>query len=248
MMLRLEKSKALGRKIRKDDWKNLGESTWSLLEKAIRQKDDKLALEIIDYLYTEGKTFHDAANDTWAAYITYIGANFGEPEVEKYWRSTVENTVLGNSEISEDTLERMYVIAEVCRGAHYVSDGQVRFKEEADRFVLEQDCPSGGRIKTTRLKPPYNFGVSTKPFTWSWSRTGIPWYCAHCSVCRGIMSIETSGFPVRVHDLPQPGEPESRCRHIYYKKPESIPEKYFTELGMKKDPSRFGRKAGGKHG
>lgn len=240
-MVKLEQSEELGRKLRKDDWSDLGISTGSLVEQAILEGDDEQALELLDYLYIEGKTFHDFTSDWWAAMITYAGSNFGEEEVEKVWRNTVAHTTLGSAATLGSTEERIYIGAEIWRG-HYINDDQLKIVEHEDRYEFLLDpCPTGGRMrKTGRLQPPYNFGITSRPYPWSWSRAGIPWYCIHCSLCRGIMAVETCGYFVRVHEYPEgPEAAKGQCRLIYYKKPDLIPEKYFKELGLGKDLSKF---------
>jgi len=238
-MIRLKHSDILGRKIRKDDWNDIGASTWSLVEEAILEDDEKQALELLDYLYEEGKAFHDFTSDMWAGCVTYVGSNFGEEEVESIWRYIVSDTVLGSEATRGDTLERIYVGAELWRG-HYMKDGEFNLVEEEDRYVLTLDpCPTGGRMLITgRLEAPYNLAKTSKPYPWSWNRAGIPWYCTHCTICRCIMAIESSGYPVRVHEYPE--DLSGRCRLIYYKHPESIPDKYFAEIGMSKHTSKAG--------
>jgi hypothetical protein len=240
-MVKLQKSNKLGRKLRKDAWSELGISTLSLVEEAILVRDDEQALKLLDYLYVESKTFHDFTSDWWAALITYVGCNFGEEEVEKTWRGIASHTPLGSAAALGSTEERVYIGAELWRG-HCLSDDELRVTEYEDRYeFLLNPCPTGGRMrKEGRLEPPYNFCKTSKPYPWSWTRTGIPWYCIHCSLCRGIMSVEAYGYFVRVHEYPEESEAaKGQCRLIYYKKPSLIPEKYFGELGLTKDPHKF---------
>lgn len=240
-MIKLEEMKELGRRLRQDDIEDIGTSTWSLVEQAILEGDDEKALELLDYLHLEGKTFHDFTSDMWAAMVTYVGSNFGEEEVEKVWRKIVSHTTLGSGATLGSTEERVYIGAEIWR-AHYLGDDQFKIIEYEDRYEFLLDpCPTGGRMrKKGMLKPPYNFGATSKPYPWSWSRAGIPWYCIHCSLCRGIMAVEASGYFVRVHEYPEETEAtQGKCRLIFYKKPDLVPEKYFKELGLRKDPSKF---------
>jgi hypothetical protein len=52
-----------------------------------------------------------------------------------------------------------------------------------------------------------------------------------------MTGIELRGYPVRITLVGD--KPEDPCVHLFYKKPELIPEEYFTRIGMKKDPSKF---------
>jgi len=47
-----------------------------------------------------------------------------------------------------------------------------------------------------------------------------------------IIPIELRGYPIRITI---PGDkPEDPCIHLFYKKPELIPEDYFTRVGKTK--------------
>ncbi len=75
-------------------------------------------------------------------------------------------------------------------------------------------------------------GTTKKAYPWSWSRSGIPYYCAHCCIQWEILPIELRGYPIRIS---VPGEkPEDPCVHYFYKKPELIPEEYYTSVGKTK--------------
>ena len=237
--MRLRKSERLGRDIRQDDWAELGITTWDLLEQAIGRGEKKRALKLLDYLFQEGHAAHCSDNDWWAAMITYIGTNFGETEVEKMWRQILADSVVGPYALTriESAEERCKNVVEIFRSEQGV-EGAIKVFEETDRYVVECACGTGGRMRRAgRHEPPFGFGITSKPYNWSWGRAGVPWYCVHCALPRGIMAIDTCGCPIRVHEFPD--DPDKPCRVIFYKKPELIPEKYFIELGMKKDPSKF---------
>ena len=234
-MVRLEKSETLQRNIRKDDWSELGIPTWTLLEQAIRENRTQPALELLDYLFNhEVKFMHDLYTDWVYGLLTYIANNFSEEEVPKAMRSTPMINPLDKSRgvivTPEEVVQRM---AEAIR-AHCARLGELTITEEEERYVLSANpCGSGGRMRRTgRTKPPYNFGVTQKPYPWSWGKVGVPYYCVHCALWTGIMAIEKLGYPARVHEFPD--NPDDPCRIIIYKKPELIPERYFAELGMKK--------------
>ena len=234
-MYKLAMSETLGRKIRKEDWAELGIPTWTLLEQAIREQTTNQALELLDYLFNhEVKFMHDVYTDWVYGLLTYIAKTFGEEEVNKALRSIPMINPLderrGATVTPEEVMQRL---AEAMR-AHCARPGEIKISEEEDRYVLSANpCGSGGKmLRTGRTKPPYNFGVTQEPYPWSWSKVGVPYYCAHCALWTGIMAIEKQGYPVRVTEFPD--NPEDSCRMIIYKKPALIPEKYFAELGMKR--------------
>ncbi|MBI2869305.1 MAG: hypothetical protein HYX96_05725 [Chloroflexi bacterium] len=244
-MYKLEESKNLGRKIRRDDLKDIGVPSWTLLEDFIKAGKKEEALELINYMFNhEVKFMHDLYTDwTWGL-LTYIADNFGEEHVPKAMNAVAMLNPLHSKSAPSDkensTLELVQRMAEANR-AHCARPGHVTVTEEPDRYILTLDpCGSGGRMRQTgRTEPPYNFGVTKKAYPWSWSRQGVSYYCAHCALWTGIGGIERQGFPVRVHEYPEKaGDP---CRIIFYKDPERIPEKHFTELGKKKDISKYKR-------
>jgi hypothetical protein len=47
-----------------------------------------------------------------------------------------------------------------------------------------------------------------------------------------ILPIEMRGYPIRVNIIGD--KPSDPCIHYYYKKPELIPEQYFTRIGQSK--------------
>jgi hypothetical protein len=51
------------------------------------------------------------------------------------------------------------------------------------------------------------------------------------------MAIEAQGYPVKITEYSD--DPNAPCVWLFYKKPELIPEHYFTRIGMKKDPKKF---------
>ena len=242
-MTKIERSELLGRDLRKGDWQDLECPTWAAIEEAILEGKWDEALRLLEYLYkNEGQHWHNASNDFWAGLITYVGANFGEQEVEKMWREVFASAVFGWSALTRTPKaeERVYAAAEIWR-AHYVDEGELKIWEEKDRYVMFLNpCPTGGRQrKEGKLKPPYNLGRTSKGYPWSWNRPEIPWYCAHCAIVQaGLMPLEAFGYPIRVQKYP--GDPDDpSCTLMFYKKPELIPEEYFEIFGHKKEPSKF---------
>ena len=84
-------------------------------------------------------------------------------------------------------------------------------------------------------KPPVNLGKIRKGVPESWNKSGISYYCAHCAV-HSIMSVEKgAAHPTWIYKCPE--NPQDPCYQYCYKRTEDVPEKYFEELGLKKDPS-----------
>ena len=235
------------RKIRKTE---LGKSTWIKLQEAVKSGDNDEALELAKYLIPEGKAMHDLFCDWMYADVDYMARKYGEEEVPKILRyaySVIGKAAHKNTAKSTPK-DLVYKFAEFCR-AHRSGPGEVgnvEITEEEDRYVLTIDpCGSGGRLRREgeidgtppRTEPPYNLGSTSKGYPWSWGKAGVTYYCIHCCVWGELIPIEALGYPVRVTEYND--DPKGPCKCYFYKKPELIPEEYFTRVGKVKDPSKF---------
>ena len=257
-------SERLGRSIRKDEPEQLGVPTFTLIEEAIREGRVEDALALVDYWYEgECTPSHYFFFDWMYANQTFAAANFGEEHIEGMYRfetglrpehkteshpgpRTIEGfpAELLRVDRGEELAKRQM---EMMRSHYLPPGGRIWAEEEEDRYVLNFDpCNSGGRMMRSGMTgPPWSFGVTQKPHRWTWNRAGVPYYCAHCVLGRGIMAVEARGFPVRVHEPPghpfhpDADHPNHPCRMLFYKRPELIPQEYWEAMGEKKDPSKF---------
>lgn len=221
-MIRLEKSRLLQRTIRQDDMTELEISSWTLCRNAITAGQIDKAFDFIDYACGEGMTMHDGLVAFVNTVITHL-ATFDERLVEKVLRERFAPRVtdwLSN----ESSVEDFLYVGTYFQRSHY---SNFTLWEESDRYVVKCDpCGSGGRLRRAK-----NTGVTKKAYPWSWSKKGIPYFCAHCCIMWEIVPIELRGFPIRVTI---PGDrAEDPCVHHYYKKPELIPPRYFRRVGLK---------------
>jgi len=222
-MIRLEKSEALRRKIRQDDVTELAIPTWTLVREAMRAGRTNEALDFLEYGYTEAKAAHDALVALVDDALTYL-ARFGEEEIEKFLRRELYPSTKHLLSVIPGVEESLQRWAEVMR-AHYAN---VTIIEESDRYVVRCDpCGSGGRLRRTR-----SVATTKKAYPWSWGKTGVSYYCTHCCLHRELIPIELRGYPICVFQYAD--RPEDPCVHLYYKKPELIPEEYFTRIGKTK--------------
>lgn len=244
-MVRLEKSETFGRKIRKDDWNEIGVPTWIKIKEAIEGGRSKEALELVDYSSIEGKGLHDGYGDWIYHLLTLIADNWGEDEMYKTMRQTGDlSWKAWIAKIPSLPLEEVIQFCAENMRAHRSGPGEMgnfTVIEESDRYIMSFDpCGSGGRMRRTgeidktppRTGPPYNFGKTKKAYPWSWGKVGVPYYCVHCCVWGEIMPVELNGYPYRVCEYSD--DPEVPCSWVFYKKPELIPERYFTRIGKDK--------------
>jgi hypothetical protein len=247
----LEFSEKHGRNVIKTcDIPEHGVSTVTKLKQLIKEGKVDEAVELADYYHSEGKGLHDLYCDWTYADLTYIADKFGEEEVYpmlRYAKEALSKVFYGRVP-ALNVEETVKFFAEAMR-AHRTGPkemGDFVVREEDDRFVMEFDpCGSGGRMRRTgevdgtapRTGPPLNLGKTKKAYPWSWGKEGVPYYCLHCCIWHEIMAIEGQGYPVKITEYNP--DPEAPCVWLFYKKPELIPEHYFTRIGMKKDPKKF---------
>ena len=222
-MIRLRESEALGRKIRQDDVVDQAILTRTLVEEAIKAKRKDDALEFLDYLCAENQAIHDGIVGMIDATISYL-ARLDEKEIPKLMRQRFSERIQKWLKDTPDLEESIQRFTEYQRG-HF---GTSTVLEEPDRYVITLDpCGTGGRLMRSK-----QVSTTKKAYPWSWSKSGVPYYCVHCCMAWEIIPTELRGYPLRINLVPEkPGDP---CIHLFYKKPELIPEEYFTRIGMKK--------------
>jgi hypothetical protein len=241
-------SERLQRLIREDDWEDLGRSTPELIIEAIDEGRYEEAKKLARYAIPEGKALHDLYCDWIWDMLTKTADRLGEKAAYELCRATQETWMMRRTwkGLRKMTVEeRVYLNAEVMRSHRCgpKQDGGIEIIEEQHRISIKMDpCGSGGRMRRgdpvagtpSRLGPPYHFGVTRKAYPWSWGRKNVPYYCVHCAI-NEILPIEWGGFPLWVtgfsEDASQP------CYWHFYKRPDLIPEEYFTRLGFQKPPA-----------
>ena len=222
-MIRLAKSEIFRRKIRQDDPPDLATPTWDLVHDAMQNGDLKEALELSEYGIAESKAMHDNLVSFVDDGCTYI-AGLGEEEVNNFLRQKYHGGIKKMMSKIPDVEDNLYMFTEYQR-SHF-SDFTV--VEEPDRYVVTYDpCGSGGRLMRTK-----NVARTKKAYPWSWGESGVPYYCLHCCVAWETIPIELRGYPIRINLIPK--KPDDPCVHLYYKRPELIPEEYFARVGMTK--------------
>jgi hypothetical protein len=235
-MARLERSESLKRNIRKDNVSELGLPTVTLAKAALEAGDTGQALKLFEYGLFELRHVHDVIVQTTGEWLEYIVNNLGEAHVPKVWGAQIPNMTQIFLELSKvEPKEKIYRFAETFRGhsGGPTGLGEMTITEENDRFVIMHDpCGSGGKLRRRGI-----YGLTQKAYQWSWNKTGVPYYCTHCCLFWELTGIDICGYPLRIHEnIDKPLEP---CIQYIYKRPELIPEQYFTRLGKVRDTSRF---------
>ena len=227
-MIRLVESEALQKKIRRDDPVELAIPNFELVSAAIKAGKADEALEFLEYTRVESQ----ANNDSFVSFaemgLTHI-ASLDEEEVFKLLRQRYYPRMTEFLSVTHGVEE----ILQSCTSGQRRHHASFTITEEPDRYVGRYDpCGSGGRLRRTR-----EVGTTKKAYPWSFGKAGVPYYCCHCCISWEIIAIELCGYPARITLIGD--KPEDPCVHLFYKKPELIPEEYFTRVGMKKDMARI---------
>ncbi|MBL7211344.1 MAG: hypothetical protein ISS61_03060 [Desulfobacteraceae bacterium] len=244
-MLRLVESRILRRPIREDDWGDLGLSTQEMIVKAIDEGRYEEAKALARYSIPEAKALHDLFCDWIWDMLTKTAESEGEEAAYQLCRATQETWMMrrtwkGLMKMSFE--DRVRINAEVMRSHRCgpKQDGEIEIIENEDRISIKMDpCGSGGRMRrgdpvdgtSSRLGPPYNFGVTQQAYPWSWGQKGVPYYCIHCAI-NEILPIEWGGYPLWVTGYSD--DASKPCYWHFYKNPERIPDEYFDRLGFKR--------------
>lgn len=228
-MIRYEMKKSLGRKMRQDDPAELGISNWTLIRNALQSAGADEALDFADYESTLVRGLINNLTLHRNIFLTRL-ADFDELEVEKIHRQIYSPRVKDWVSTTPGVEESLQRFAEVFK----VFTENLTVTEEPDRYVMRLDpCGTGGRLFRTQK----SVGSTRKAYPWSWSKSGIPYYCTHCCLFQEILPIEERGYPICVTQRSE--RANDLCIHYYYKKPELIPDEYFTRIG--KTPYRLAK-------
>jgi len=212
---------------------------------AIEGRDIAAGLQCAETVRAQGQLYQDIYTDWCWSIMSYVGRTYGEEEVASLNRDTLLPWYKDRYDryfaLPEE--ERLQLTVEGMRG-HLCGPGRmgdVDVSDHGNRWVIAFDpCGSGGRMRRgdpaggdpPHTEAPYNFGVSSKAYDWTWGRTGVCYYCAHCAFVNEQLGIDTYGHPIRITEYPE--SRDDKCRWIIYKNVDDIPEEYYTRVGRSK--------------
>jgi hypothetical protein len=208
-----------------DDPAELAIPNFDMVSEAIKGGKRGEALDFLQYVRAESQRNNDGFVSWIEMLLTYL-AGFDEEEILKICKQffyPMTKEFLANTHGVKEILEK-------CTASQRRHHANLTVTEETDRYVVRYDpCGSGGRLRRTR-----DVGLTKKAHPWSWGKAGVPYYCTHCCIHWEIIPAELCGYPTKITLVGD--RPEDPCVHLFYKKPNLIPEEYFTRIGMKKDP------------
>jgi len=220
--LEIIKKKVQNRKNRKDDPVDTGISTWELVRGLLKAGEIDDALFLIDQGLAEDKAVHDNLVNSVGDYLNYFFSILPEEKMEKMLRDRYFPQAKRNvdSKASVEKIMQGFVRYQRANGS------VVTIKDEPDRYVVTYNpCGSGGFLIKNRPELRLD-----KAFPWSWGQSGINYYCLHCCIAWEIIPTELRGYPLYIHFPPE--HPKAPCIQLHYKRPELIPEEYFSRIGQ----------------
>ena len=236
---------ASGRKIRRDDWDELGLSTLVKIDEALDEGRTEEARELAKYTITESKGLHDLMCDWVWDLLTQIANLHGEDDMVTMLQGSQETWMMQRTwkgYLRMSVEERVHLTAEILRSHRCgpKQDGELEIRDMGDHYRIGMDpCGSGGRMRRgdvvdgtpSRLGPPYNFGRTQTARPESWSKKDVPYYCLHCTQ-NEILPMKWGGHPLWVTDYQD--DAAKPCAWLFYKKAAGIPEEYYTRVGASK--------------
>ena len=218
------RQKARNRSTRQEDPIDAGLSTWDLVRGLLKAGEIDEALLLLDQGLAEDKAVHDNLVNSVGDYLKYFFSILPEEKMESILRERYFPTAKRNVEAKASVEKIMQGFVRYQRA----NGSRVTIKDEPDRYVVTyHPCGSGGFLIKNRPELKMD-----KAYPWSWSRRGINYYCLHCCIAWEIIPTELRGYPLYIHFPPE--NPEAPCIQYHYKKPELIPEEYFSRIGQKK--------------
>jgi hypothetical protein len=218
------KQKAQKRINHQEDLIDVGLSTWELVRGLLKAGEINDALCLLDLGLAEDQAVHDNLVNSVGDYLKYFFSILPEEKIEKILRERYFPTTKKNVEAGASVEKIMQGFVRYQRA----NDSAVTIRDEPERYVVTYNpCGSGGFLIKNRPELKLD-----KAYPWSWSKPGINYYCLHCCIAWEIIPTELRGYPLYIH-LP-PEHPEAPCIQLHYKRPELIPEEYFSRIGQVK--------------
>ena len=178
--------------------------------------------------------------------LTYVAATWGEEAVLDSILET-HQSIWGDRYARWDQMtpeEKLALTVEGMRGGHFSGArrrGDMMLADDGDRYRMVMDpCGSGGVLRRgdpETGRPPYPIdwdGVNREPHLWTWQKTGIHWYCAHCCISMEWLPGRRRGRPLR--PLDHALDPAAPCTWYVYKDEAATRAYHYPRSGLTRPP------------
>lgn len=208
--------------IRRDD---LARDCYALAIEAIDRGERERAKKHLAHMKEEWRLLHDMYGDAEGVLLTFIAERLGEKSVDEAHRYVAETLwkplLIGLKDHGIDAL--IEALARFLRAHGY----EFTCAEDDEKYVFVLDyCPTGGRIVKegkidTSGRHALAIGTTKRPYSWSFDRKGISYYCCHCPLWMHILPKEW-GWDVLDVQFGDKADGEGRaadepCKMIVYK-------------------------------
>lgn len=186
----------------------------------IESGEKKEAKKNVTQLWEEKQFTHDGMVESIATLQTFIAEKLGEEAIKEVHRKDAESFWKPMFMEKKDDPASLAELFNFVNRAHG-SDYEIEEDEEKYVFKIKQ-CGSGGEIlKKVKEGKDDRFGATKKPYSWSFNKKGIPYYCCHCSIWFNNLPKELD-VPVIEHQFgeqfDEQGNPiDEPCKTIIYK-------------------------------
>ena len=190
----------------------IGQASRARCHEAINARDAAAAVDWLDKMRLEFKNPHEMLVAWIQEMLTCIAKTWGEDAVLDSILET-HQSIWGDRYARWDQmtpLEKLALTVEGMRGGHFSGPrrrGDMILTDEGDRYRMVMDpCGSGGVLRRgdpETGRPPYpldDHGTNQAPHPWTWQKTGVHWYCAHCCISMEWLPGRKRGRPLRPLD------------------------------------------------
>jgi len=209
---------------------------------ALAAGDRDGAIHWLDRMRLEIKNPHELMVAWVQDMLTYCAATWGEEAVLDTILHT-HQSIWGDRYENWDKMtpwEKVALTIEGMRGGHFSGArrrGDVQVGEEHDRFVVSFDpCGSGGVLRRgdpETGRGPYpigEHGTNREPHLWTWQKTGVHWYCAHCAIAMEWLPGRKRGHPLR--PLDHTLDHQAPCVWYIYKDEKQTRDYHYPRTGL----------------
>lgn len=211
-------------------------------KQAIRAAEADRAISLLDHMRLEFKYPHDVLVAWIQDLYSTVAGRWGEEAVLESFLETHQSIWGDRYERWNDMTahERIALTAEGMRGGHFSGQrrrGDMTLVDQGDRYkMILELCGSGGVLRRgdpETGRPPHPIGPSganQQPHLWTWQKTGIHWYCSHCSIAMEWLPGRRTGRPLR--PLDHVLDPAAPCTWYVYKDPAATRAYHYPRTGL----------------
>lgn len=204
------------------------------------------ASDLLNRMRLEFKVPHDVLVVWIQDLLTHIAETWGEEAVLDSILET-HQSIWGDRYEHWDKMthhEKLALTVEGMRGGHFSGErrlGDMTLIDEGDRFKMIMElCGSGGVLRRgdpETGRPPHpigEHGVNTRPYLWTWGKTGIHWYCSHCCIAMEWLPGRRRGRPLRPLDHVM--DHNAPCTWYVYKDEADTRAYHYPRSGLETPP------------